>query len=130
MLVISVNPINRPKYIINFPTKAHWRNPSQLSWIKSGLKDLRNQILHYNITSIALPPLGCGNGGLNWDDVRPEIENALQDLPVDIVVYEPSLEVKTVLAKEEKEAAPRLTPARAMLLHLLYRYRAMDEFCK
>lgn len=128
MLVVPVNSMNGPEYVINFPTKAHWRNPSQLSWIRSGLENLRHKLLQYGITSVALPPLGCGNGGLNWDEVKLEIKTALQDLPVDVIVYEPSLEVKAVLAKEEKETASKLTPARAMLLHLLYRYRAMGEF--
>jgi O-acetyl-ADP-ribose deacetylase (regulator of RNase III) len=128
MLVVPVASIQGPDYIINFPTKAHWRYPSQLSWIKAGLKDLRDKLLDYSITSVALPPLGCGNGGLNWEDVKPEIETALGDLPLDVVVYEPSPEVKAILKKEEKESAARLTPARAMLLQLLYRYRALGEF--
>lgn len=128
VLVVSVNSTSSIKYIFNFPTKAHWRYPSKISWIKSGLQDLRNKLLEYSISSVALPPLGCGNGGLNWNEVKPEIESALSNLPIDIVVYEPSPEVQAILKKEEKNSASRLTPVRAMLLQLLYRYRALGEF--
>jgi O-acetyl-ADP-ribose deacetylase (regulator of RNase III) len=128
VLVVSVNPIGTVKYIINFPTKGHWRYPSKLSWIQSGLKDLKQKIQEYHIASVALPPLGCGNGGLNWDEVKPVIENALKDLQTDIIVYEPSIDVQEILKKEEKLSASRLTPVRAMLLQLLYHYRALGEF--
>ncbi len=86
VLVVPVNPINSVKYIINFPTKAHWRFPSKLEWIKNGLQDLRNKLIAHSIASVALPPLGCGNGGLNWNDVKPVIEAALNDLPI-ILLY-------------------------------------------
>jgi O-acetyl-ADP-ribose deacetylase (regulator of RNase III) len=128
VLVVPVNPIGTVKYIINFPTKGHWRYPSKLAWIQSGLKDLKQKIQEYNIVSVALPPLGCGNGGLNWDEVKPVIENALKDLQTDIIVYEPSIDVQEILKKEEKLSASRLTPVRAMLLQLLYHYRALGEF--
>jgi O-acetyl-ADP-ribose deacetylase (regulator of RNase III) len=128
VLVVPVNPINSVKYIINFPTKAHWRFPSKLEWIKNGLQDLRNKLIAHSIASVALPPLGCGNGGLNWNDVKPVIEAALNDLPINIIVYEPSVEIQALLKKEDKTSASRLTPVRAMLLQLLYRYRALGEF--
>jgi O-acetyl-ADP-ribose deacetylase (regulator of RNase III)/uncharacterized protein YwgA len=126
--IVPVNGINGVKYIVNFPTKAHWRNPSKIEWIKDGLKDLRKQVQALKIESIAVPPLGCGNGGLNWDDVKPLIVEALSDLEVNAYVYEPSLAIKEALKKEEKPSAVRLTPARAMLLYLLYQYRALGEF--
>lgn len=126
--VVPIHDMNGIKYIINFPTKQHWRNPSKLSWIKEGLIDLHLQIKKYNIKSIALPPLGCGNGGLNWDSVRPLIEQSLSDLNIEILVYEPSKFVKEALKKEDKLSAAKLTPARAMLLTLLYQYRALGEF--
>jgi hypothetical protein len=85
------------------------------------------KIIGTPIESIAIPPLGCGNGGLEWTIVKEEIENALHDLPADIQVYEPSAEIKEMLASQEKPAAARLTPVRAMLLFLLYRYRVMGE---
>ncbi len=128
VLVVPVNPIGTVKYIINFPTKGHWRYPSKLAWIQSGLEDLKQKLQEYNIASVALPPLGCGNGGLNWDEVKPVIENALKDLQTDIIVYEPSIDVQEILKKEEKLSASRLTPVRAMLLQLLYHYRALGEF--
>jgi O-acetyl-ADP-ribose deacetylase (regulator of RNase III) len=128
VLVVPINSISSVKYIINFPTKAHWRYPSRIAWIKSGLENLRQQILEYNIKSIALPPLGCGNGGLDWSEVKPLIESALTDLPAEITVYEPTTEIQEILKKEERTSASRLTPVRAMLLQLLYRYRALGEF--
>lgn len=63
-----------PRWIINFPTKQHWRNPTQKKWVEEGLDALRDFILEHEIRSIAIPPLGCGNGGLSWSDVRPLIE--------------------------------------------------------
>lgn len=99
VLVVSVNSMSSVKFIINFPTKAHWRYPSKLAWIKSGLQDLRGKLLEYSISSVALPPLGAGSGGLNWNKVKPEIEAALEDLPIDIFVYEPSAE-KQLVKKE------------------------------
>jgi O-acetyl-ADP-ribose deacetylase (regulator of RNase III) len=90
VLVVPVNDLNGVKFIINFPTKQHWRNPSKLQWVKDGLKDLSEQIDKYNIKSIALPALGCGNGGLDWVVVKPVIEQYLSDLDIDVLVYEPS----------------------------------------
>ncbi|HEY8784786.1 MAG TPA: macro domain-containing protein [Mucilaginibacter sp.] len=126
--IVPVNGLRGVKYIVNFPTKAHWRYPSKIQWIKDGLKDLHEKIQSLKIESIAVPPLGCGNGGLNWEDVKPLIVDALSDLEIDVFVYEPSLAIKEALKKEEKPSAARLTPARAMLLYLLYKYRALGEF--
>ena len=79
-----------PRWIINFPTKRHWRQPSRLEWIEEGLADLRRVILDRQIRSIAIPPLGCGLGGLDWEQVRPAIADALSELPdTDVRVYEP-----------------------------------------
>lgn len=91
MLVTSNPVIGGPRWIINFPTKKHWRQRSQLEWIRDGLKDLARVIEERAITSIALPPLGCGNGGLDWSAVRREIIGALGELEhVDVAVYEPT----------------------------------------
>lgn len=80
-----------PHWIINFPTKEHWRGKTQVSWIESGLADLRSVIEKERIRSIAIPPLGCGHGGLEWNDVRPIIEAALDDITeVEIVIHEPT----------------------------------------
>lgn len=75
--------------ILVFPTKDHWRSPSKLSYIISGLDWFRNNYEKYGITSIAFPPLGCGNGGLTWDIVGPVMYSKLNDLPIDIEVYAP-----------------------------------------
>lgn len=128
VLIVPVNPIGSLRYVINFPTKGNWRYPSQLGWIESGLQDLRKQIVDYKIRSVALPPLGCGNGGLDWDHVKPLIQSTLGDLLVEIIVYEPNPEIQAILKKEEKVSAAKLTSVRAMLLQLLYNYRALGEF--
>src|SRR5271167_3901086 len=73
MFVTENLALNGPRWIINFPTKKHWRNPSKLEWIRDGLEDLRRVIAQNHIKSIALPPLGCGNGGLEWSQVRSTI---------------------------------------------------------
>jgi len=126
--VVPVNSINGVKYIVNFPTKSHWRSPSKIEWIKDGLIDLKKKIEEYHITSIAIPPLGCGNGGLDWAEVRPIIIGSLSDINASIIIYEPSVAIKEALMKEDKASAAKLTPARAMLLYLLYKYRALGEF--
>jgi O-acetyl-ADP-ribose deacetylase (regulator of RNase III) len=90
MFVTENHALTGPKWIINFPTKKHWRHPTKLAWVRDGLEDLRRVIQEKAIHSIAVPPLGCGNGGLAWNDVRPEIESALGGLAgVEIVVYQP-----------------------------------------
>ena len=126
--IVPVNDINGVKYIVNFPTKAHWRYPSKIKWIEDGLNDLKIKLLKSDIKSIAIPPLGCGNGGLTWNNVKPLIEQYLIGLDIDIIVYEPSEAIKQALNKIERPAAAKLTPVRAMLLYLLYRYRALGEF--
>jgi O-acetyl-ADP-ribose deacetylase (regulator of RNase III) len=79
-----------PRYVINFPTKGHWRSRSRLSDIEDGLAGLCTVIQDLGIQSIAVPPLGCGNGGLGWSDVRPLIVGALGDLPdVHVMLYPP-----------------------------------------
>ncbi len=127
MFIVPLQRMDGLKYIINFPTKEHWRSPSRLSYIEDGLKDLRQVILDKKIQSIALPPLGCGNGGLNWEDVKPMIQAALGDLPLSVVVYEPDATIAAILQKENEKTTAKLTPPRAMLLHLLYQYRALGE---
>ena len=91
MFVCPVSELGGPKWIINFPTKEHWRNPSKLEWVISGLNALKDVIRERKIRSIAIPPLGCGNGGLDWKVVRPLIENAFQQFPdVNVIIYEPA----------------------------------------
>ncbi len=105
------------KLIINFPTKTSWRKPSEYSYIADGLKELRKLIQDREIKSIAIPPLGSGNGGLNWDKVKEMIVSELSDLDTTIFLYEPTKQIKEELKKEKA----KLTPARAMLLAILYR---------
>jgi O-acetyl-ADP-ribose deacetylase (regulator of RNase III) len=85
-----------PRWIIHFPTKKHWRQPSKMEWVRTGLSDLVRVVHENGIRSIALPPLGCGNGGLDWSRVRAEIEAAAAHLPdVEVIVYEPIQDLRT-----------------------------------
>ena len=116
-----------PRWIINFPTKQHWRNPTKLEWVQEGLQDLRDFIKKENIASIALPPLGCGNGGLEWEIVRQEMVNALSDLPdTRILIFEPSEKYQNVAKKQGVE---KLTPARALIVELIRRYWVLGIEC-
>jgi O-acetyl-ADP-ribose deacetylase (regulator of RNase III) len=91
MLVVEAGALSGPRYIINFPTKKHWRDPSELEYVRAGLRGLVEAIRARGIRSIAVPPLGCGNGGLAWADVEPLIERAMGELPdVQVVVFAPS----------------------------------------
>lgn len=88
-LLVTHTRSARPRLVVNFPTKQHWRDPSQLEWIERGLHHLRTIVEAEGITSIAVPALGCGNGGLSWTEVQPLIEKFLWWDDVDVVVYEP-----------------------------------------
>lgn len=80
----------KPNYVINFPTKDHWRGASEIEFIRDGLVDLVAQVRRLGIRSIAIPPLGCGLGGLDWAEVRPLIESAFEVLPdVEVRLFEP-----------------------------------------
>jgi len=76
------------KWILNFPTKVHWRNPSKVEYIEKGLQKFVDTYKEKEITSIAFPKLGCGNGGLEWEIVKPIMDKYLKNLPIDIYVYE------------------------------------------
>lgn len=89
MFVTETQALLSPRWIVNFPTKQHWRDPSRLEWVQTGLQDLRRFLLAEGAKSVALPALGAGLGGLSWPTVRAEIAAALVDLPVDVRVYEP-----------------------------------------
>ena len=90
MFVFDNGQLTKPCWIVNFPTKGHWRSRSRISDLEAGLDDLRAVVAELKITSIALPPLGCGNGGLNWADVRPLIEDRLQGLETEVHIYAPA----------------------------------------
>ncbi len=122
MFVFATNSLHNPKYIINFPTKKHWKGRSKLEYIESGLQALVNEIRTRQIQSIAMPPLGCGHGGLDWQEVRPLIERAFAELvDVSAVVFEP-----TGAPKPEKMAnlteRPKMTTGRAVVIGLMERY--------
>lgn len=90
MLVHHTNTVLRPFYIINFPTKLHWKDKSKVEYIEFGLVDLILLINRFDIKSIAIPPLGCGLGGLRWPDVKNLIENSFAELTdVSVLLYEP-----------------------------------------
>lgn len=112
------------KIIINFPTKTNWRLPSEYQYIEAGLTELVRVIKEKNIKSIAIPPLGSGNGGLDWNKVKQILEKYLTEVECDIHIYEPSMAIQEVLKKERV----KLTPARAMLLSVLYELVRNGEF--
>jgi O-acetyl-ADP-ribose deacetylase (regulator of RNase III) len=112
------------RIIINFPTKTNWRLPSEYQYIESGLAELVKVIKENNIKSIAIPPLGSGNGGLDWNKVKQILEKHLSNLDCEIFIYEPSAAIQEVLKKERI----KLTPARAMLLSVLYELVRNGEF--
>ncbi len=116
-----------PRWIIHFPTKKHWRQPSKLEWVHEGLKDLVRVIRENAISSVAVPPLGCGNGGLDWSAVRREIEESLSALTdVDVIVYEPTA---AYLNAPKRRGVTELTPARALIAELVRRYGVLGIEC-
>jgi len=116
--------IGGKKIIINFPTKTDWRKPSEYSYIEKGLNSLVQIIQTRKIKSIAVPPLGAGNGGLEWSRVKSMIEKHLSAVDCQVMVYQPNYVVQEVLRKERVA----LTPARAMLLAVLYDLVRSGEF--
>lgn len=122
MFVYHLNTLSNPRIIVNFPTKQHWRGKSNIKDIESGLHALIEVVKTERIRSIAVPPLGCGNGGLDWADVRPRIEKAFSELPdVAVQLFSPEGAPK---AEEMKIATerPAMTAGRAAILGLLSRY--------
>ena len=127
MFVTHCSDMYGPKWIINFPTKKHWRHPSKLEWIDAGLQDLKAVIRRNNIRTIAIPPLGAGNGGLDWSLVKPRIEAALADLEdVDILVLKGSSEYQNVAKRAGVE---KLTPSRALIAEIVRRYWVLGIEC-
>ena len=127
MFVTEQDRLDGPKWIINFPTKKHWRNPSRIEWIDEGLRDLRRVIQEKAITSIALPPLGSGNGGLVWPEVRERVVEVLGSLVgVRVIVFEPTREYQNVAKSVGVE---KLTPARALVAELVRRYSVLGIDC-
>lgn len=130
-LVISKEAtIDTPeKIIINFPTKTEWYLKSKYEYIELGLKELVKTIVEYNIKSIAIPPLGCGNGGLQWTKIKEMMENYLSKFEdVNILIYEPSNTIKEVLKKQDYNSDIKLTNARALILYALFYYETAGEY--
>lgn len=127
MFVTETGELMGPRWVVNFPTKQHWRSPSKMEWIDAGLADLRRFILETDVRSIAIPPLGAGNGGLDWAKVKLRIEAALADLPaVQVAVYEPTGKYQNVAKRTGVE---KLTPARALIAELVRRYWILGFEC-
>ena len=122
MFVFETGQIVNPRYIINFPTKRHWRNRSRYEDIEAGSRALLAEVRTREIHSVAIPPLGCGLGGLDWHRVRAIIEQAFSKLPgVQVKLFEPK---GTPHAKEMPvgTAKPRMTIARALFIKLMEQY--------
>jgi O-acetyl-ADP-ribose deacetylase (regulator of RNase III) len=122
MFVFETGYLTNPKFIVNFPTKRHWKGKSRIEDIESGLKDLRSVILKHHIHSIAIPPLGAGLGGLQWSDVRPRIITALEDLSdVRVRLFDPGGAPPAAVMARTAEV-PKMTAGRAALVVLMHRY--------
>ncbi len=127
MFVFETRTLTNPKFIINFPTKRHWRGKSRIEDIDSGLKALVEEIRNRGIRSIAIPPLGSGLGGLNWADVRPRIDAALRGIDnLNVIVFEPN----SAPVETKSREVPNMTAGRAALVVLMHRYLGglMDPF--
>lgn len=121
MFVYHTGTLHPPRLIVNFPTKRHWKGKSKIRDIAAGLSDLVRVIQVENIQSIAIPPLGCGNGGLEWSEVKPLIERALQSLRVQAMLYAPQGPPKPERMKIAT-STPKMTPGRAAVLGLMRLY--------
>jgi O-acetyl-ADP-ribose deacetylase (regulator of RNase III) len=126
MFIHDLGEWAKPRFIINFPTKAHWRGDSKIEYIESGLRDLVHQVERLNIKSIALPSLGCGSGGLDWNNVKRLIFAAFKDHPdVQVNVFEPKgAPPPREMANLTKK--PKMTAARAAIIKIISIYREME----
>jgi O-acetyl-ADP-ribose deacetylase (regulator of RNase III) len=125
MFVFETRSMIGPKYIINFPTKQHWRGKSRIEDIEAGLKALIEVVRRLDIKSIGIPPLGCGLGGLNWREVRPLIEQAFAAVPdVRVLIFEPKAApaAKDMPIRTKK---PNMTHARALFIKLMEQYSSL-----
>ncbi len=126
MFVFATGSLHNPRLLVNFPTKQDWRSNSRLEDIRSGLQALVAEIRARNIRSIAIPPLGCGNGGLEWQVVEPLIEAALAPLAdIDVRLFAPGA-APAPAHQPVGTNVPNMTPGRAAILQLMTRYSALD----
>ncbi|MBT4700137.1 MAG: macro domain-containing protein [Rhodospirillaceae bacterium] len=124
MFIFETNTLTNPKFIVNFPTKRHWRGKSRIDDVRSGMDALVAELQNRKIRSIAIPPLGSGLGGLNWAEVRSLIKEALIGLDdVQVVIYEPKGAPEADAISNSREV-PTITKGRASLVALLDRYLA------
>lgn len=122
LFVFETGRLTNPRYIVNFPTKRHWRNKSRIEDIEAGLLALVDEIRARNIRSVAIPPLGSGLGGLSWAEVRPKIESRLAPLEsVRTILFEPGGRPGPCVGNRSAPA-PEMTPGRAALVGLMHRY--------
>lgn len=120
--VFHLSAVSNPKYIISFPTKKHWKAKSRIEDIKAGLENLIEVVKKCNIESIAIPPLGCGNGGLDWRDIKPLIVKSFAQISqVEVLLFTPSGSPKADEIKINTKR-PNMTVARAALLSLFEQY--------
>lgn len=124
LIITECMLLGEKKLIVNFPTKTTWRKPSEYEYIEKGLAELKRQIQLRDISSIAIPPLGSHNGGLDWGRVKQMIIDCLGDIDCDVRLYEPS----DAIIERMKAERVKLTPARAMLLDVLCDVVAYEEF--
>ena len=132
MFIFETGEMISPRFIVNFPTKRHWRGKSRIEDIESGLGSLADEIRSRGIRSVAIPPLGSGLGGLNWSAVRSRMQEALSGLDgVRIVIFEPGGGPADGRANRSRDV-PNMTPGRAALVGLLHQYLAglLDPFDK
>lgn len=124
MFIFDCGGLVTPKYIINFPTKKHWKGNSKIEFIQDGLKDLVQQVRRLQIKSIAMPPLGCGNGGLDWAEVKPLIIKAFEQMPdVEVRLFAPSNERRQIAAEA---TPPKMTAGRAAVVSVLSMYQRLQ----
>lgn len=122
MFIFDTGELTAPRYIVNFPTKRHWRGKSRIEDIRSGLAALIDEVRARGIRSIAIPPLGSGLGGLDWAEVRPLIAIALAALPdVEVLVFEPN-GAPADSRPNRSSTVPKMTAGRAALVALMRRY--------
>ena len=122
MFVFETGQLTAPRYIINFPTKRHWRGKSRMNDIEAGLEALVEVLREKRIRSVAIPPLGSGLGGLDWAEVKERIETAMRPLSdVCVTVYEPKRAPTSDKMTHSREV-PRMTAGRAALVELMHRY--------
>lgn len=126
VLSVAVNSMSPPYYIINFPTKAHWKAKSKLEFIDEGLEALKAEVKRLDLQSVAIPALGSGLGGLPWDKVQASIEHSLADMPsVKWLVYSPQTAPQDAPKAQDmpnKTRKPRMTQGRAAVLGLIHQY--------